>query len=92
MHPHRGGGRDAAEFRHDHIGRHGSPDGSIIAIIAALSADHITPVPLANKVFIMAMGPDQYKYQGFLNIGIPLAHVMGVLRVGVTPRLFPLKR
>ncbi|MCL5117087.1 MAG: SLC13 family permease [Firmicutes bacterium] len=68
---------------------HWSPDGLIIAMIVALSAAPITP--LANKVFIMAMGPGQYKYQDFLKIGLPMTLVMGVLTVGVTPLLFPFR-
>ncbi len=66
---------------------HWSPDGLIVAMIVALSAAPITP--LANKVFIMAMGPGQYKYQDFVRIGLPLTAVMGLLTVAITPMLFP---
>lgn len=66
---------------------HWSPDGLIISMIVALSAAPITP--LANKVFIMTMGPGHYKYQDFFKIGLPLTLVMCVLTVVITPILFP---
>ncbi|NMP24592.1 SLC13 family permease [Sulfobacillus harzensis] len=66
---------------------HWSPDGLIIAMIVALSAAPITP--LANKVFIMAMGPGHYKYRDFFKIGLPLTLVMFLLTVVITPILFP---
>ncbi len=66
---------------------HWSPDGLIIAMIVALSAAPITP--LANKVFIMAMGPGHYKYQDFFKIGLPLTVLMCILTVIITPVLFP---
>jgi di/tricarboxylate transporter len=69
---------------------HWSPDALIIAMIVALSAAPLTP--LANKVFIMAMGPGRYRYQDFLKIGIPLSAIMWVLTVLIAPVLFPLVR
>lgn len=70
--------------------KHWSPDALIIAMIVALSAAPLTP--LANKVFIMAMGPGRYRYQDFLKIGIPLSAIMWGLTVLLAPLLFPLVR
>ena len=66
---------------------HWSPDGLIIAMVVALSAAPITP--LANKVFIMAMGPGRYRYQDFFRIGIPFTMVMFVLTTILIPIFFP---
>lgn len=68
---------------------HWSPDALIITMVVALSAAPITP--LANKVFIMAMGPGHYKYQDFLRIGIPFTLVMFLITIFVAPFLFPLR-
>ncbi|PSR31167.1 MAG: potassium transporter TrkA [Sulfobacillus benefaciens] len=66
---------------------HWSPDGLIISMVIALSAAPITP--LANKVFIMAMGPGRYRYQDFFRIGVPFTIVMFVLTVILVPAFFP---
>ncbi len=66
---------------------HWSPDGLIISMVIALSAAPITP--LANKVFIMSMGPGRYRYQDFFRIGIPFTMVMFVLTVFLIPVFFP---
>lgn len=66
---------------------HWSPDPFIIAMVVALSASPITP--LANKVFIMAMGPGQYAYNDFFRIGLPLTVIMFILTIVMTPWLFP---
>jgi di/tricarboxylate transporter len=68
---------------------HWSPDALIITMVVALSAAPITP--LANKVFIMAMGPGHYKYQDSLRIGIPFTLVMFLITIFVAPFLFPLR-
>lgn len=66
---------------------HWSPDPLIIAMVVALSAAPITP--LANKVFIMAIRPGNYKYQDFFRIGLPLTILMFVLTLVLAPIFFP---
>ena len=48
-----------------------------------------TDAPLANKVFLMAMGPGGYRYQDFFRIGLPLTLLMFTLVLLLVPMLFP---
>lgn len=61
----------------------------IISMIVALSAAPITP--LANKVFLMAMGPGKYRYQDFFKIGVPLTLFMFAITIVAAPIFFPFK-
>ena len=69
---------------------HWSPDGFIIAMVVALSAAPLTP--LANKVFLMTMGPGHYGYRDFIRVGLPLSVLSFALTVALTPVLFPFRR
>ncbi len=64
-----------------------SPYPLLIMMIVALSAAPLTP--LANKVFLMAMGPGQYRYQDFIRVGGPVTLVMFTLSLVLVPLMFP---
>ncbi|MDA8193779.1 MAG: SLC13 family permease [Thermaerobacter sp.] len=68
-------------------GSHWSPYPLIIAMVVALSAAPITP--LANKVYLMAMGPGHYAYKDFFKLGIPLTVLMFCLSLVLIPIFFP---
>jgi di/tricarboxylate transporter len=67
--------------------QHLSPYPLVVAMVVALSAAPLTP--LANKVFLMAMGPGGYRYQDFFRIGLPLTLLMFTLVLLLVPVLFP---
>lgn len=67
--------------------KHWSPYPLIVMMVVALSAAPITP--LANKVFIMAMGPGDYQYKDFFKIGIPLTFLMFAIAMILVPVAFP---
>ena len=67
--------------------QHLSPYPLVVAMVVALSAAPLTP--LANKVFLMAMGPGGYRYQDFFRIGLPLTLLMFTLVLLLVPMLFP---
>lgn len=64
-----------------------SPYPLLLMMAVALSAAPITP--LANKVFLMAMGPGQYRYQDFLRVGIPISLLMFAITIVLVPLMFP---
>lgn len=68
-------------------GHHWSPYPLIVAMVVALSAAPLTP--LANKVFLMAMGPGGYRYKDFFRIGLPLTLLMFALVMLTVPLAFP---
>ena len=71
-------------------GHHWSPYPLIVAMVVALSAAPLTP--LANKVFLMAMGPGRYRYQDFFRIGLPLTLLMFLAVMLTVPATFPFAR
>ncbi len=71
-------------------GHHWSPYPLIVAMVVALSAAPLTP--LANKVFLMAMGPGRYRYQDFFRIGLPLTLLMFLVVMLTVPAAFPFAR
>ena len=64
-----------------------SPYPLLVMRIVALSAAPLTP--LANKVFLMAMGPGQYRYQDFIRVGGPVTLAMFAPSVVLVPLMFP---
>ncbi len=64
-----------------------SPYPLLVMMIVALSAAPLTP--LANKVFLMAMGPGQYRYQDFIRVGGPVTLAMFALSLILVPLMFP---
>lgn len=64
-----------------------SPTPFVIAIMMAASASFATPVGYQTN--LMVYGPGGYRFTDFLRIGVPMNLLMGVVAIGVIPRVWP---
>lgn len=64
-----------------------SPTPLVVAIMMAASASFATPVGYQTN--LMVYGPGGYRFTDFLRIGVPMNLLMGVVAIGVIPRVWP---